>query len=187
MTGLRNSGNEVPNPDAVSQYDVQTNNFSAQLGRYAAAVVSMVTKSGTNQFHGSAFEYYRSKKFQCHNAQSDTAKTPMSSTVSAQHSAVRFVMTRTSSSAATVAIASRHRRNTRLHVPNVAQIAGNFSENTPTQRRRSSDNQRQRLQEPPTAADNTAIQFWVCNRATDLPIANNTLPSTALDPTCRTF
>jgi hypothetical protein len=51
MTGLRNSGNANPNPDAVAQFIVQTNNFNATLGRYAAAVVSTVTKSGTNQFH----------------------------------------------------------------------------------------------------------------------------------------
>jgi hypothetical protein len=63
MTGLRNSGNANPNPDAVAQFIVQTNNFNATLGRYAAAVVSTVTKSGTNQFHGSAFEFYRTKNF----------------------------------------------------------------------------------------------------------------------------
>ena len=36
MTGLRNSGNQVPNPDAVSQFNVVTNNYSAQLGRYSS-------------------------------------------------------------------------------------------------------------------------------------------------------
>src|SRR5665213_500935 len=34
MTGLRNSGNQVPNPDAISQFKVQTNNFDATVGRY---------------------------------------------------------------------------------------------------------------------------------------------------------
>ncbi len=52
MTGLRNSGNQVPNPDAVSQFNVVTNNYSAQVGKYSAGVVSIVTKSGTNSFHG---------------------------------------------------------------------------------------------------------------------------------------
>ena len=32
MTGLRNSGNQVPNPDAINQFDLATNNYSAQLG-----------------------------------------------------------------------------------------------------------------------------------------------------------
>ncbi|MEK6399190.1 MAG: carboxypeptidase regulatory-like domain-containing protein, partial [Terriglobus sp.] len=35
MTGLRNTGNQVPNPDAVNQFNVVTNNYSAQLGRYS--------------------------------------------------------------------------------------------------------------------------------------------------------
>ncbi len=63
MTGLRNSGNQIPNPDAVSQFNVVTNNYSAQLGRYSAAVVSVITKGGTNNFHGSAFEFYRDRNF----------------------------------------------------------------------------------------------------------------------------
>ena len=42
---------------------MQTNNFNATVGRYAAAVVSVVTKIGTNQFHGSAFEFYRTRNF----------------------------------------------------------------------------------------------------------------------------
>src|SRR6185312_12484083 len=63
MTGLRNSGNQVPNPDAVSQFNVVTNNYSAQVGKYSSAVVSILTKNGTNAFHGSAFEYFRDRNF----------------------------------------------------------------------------------------------------------------------------
>jgi hypothetical protein len=78
MTGLRNSGNQVPNPDAVSQFNVVTNNYSAQLGRYSSAVVSVVTKSGTNKFHGSAFEFFRDRNFNAigHNAGANASKTP---------------------------------------------------------------------------------------------------------------
>lgn len=59
MTGLRNYGNALPNPDALEEVRVETSNFSAQYGRMSGAVVSAVTKSGTNQFHGSAFEFIR--------------------------------------------------------------------------------------------------------------------------------
>src|SRR5260370_23755983 len=78
MTGLRNSGNQVPNPDAVSQFNVVTNNYSAQVGKYSAGVVSIVTKSGTNSFHGSAFEFYRDRNFDAigHNAGTNAVKTP---------------------------------------------------------------------------------------------------------------
>ena len=44
------------NPDAVGEVQVVTNNFSAEYGRNAGSVVNYVTKSGTNQFHGTAFE-----------------------------------------------------------------------------------------------------------------------------------
>jgi hypothetical protein len=48
-----------PNPDALQEFSVQTNNFSAESGRSAGAVVTAVTKSGTNSLHGSLFEFHR--------------------------------------------------------------------------------------------------------------------------------
>ncbi|MDQ3688073.1 MAG: TonB-dependent receptor [Acidobacteriota bacterium] len=58
-SGLRNTGNVVPNPDAVREFRVITNNYSAEFGRFAGAIVDVVTQSGTNQWHGSAFEFIR--------------------------------------------------------------------------------------------------------------------------------
>ena len=63
MTGVRNTGNPLPNPDAIREFRVDTNNFSAQFGRNSAGVVTVLTKSGTNQFHGSAFEFFRDRNF----------------------------------------------------------------------------------------------------------------------------
>lgn len=54
-----NQSNPMPNPDALQEFSVQTNNFSAEYGRNLGAVVNAVTKSGTNKFHGSLFEYHR--------------------------------------------------------------------------------------------------------------------------------
>ncbi|QNI34317.1 carboxypeptidase regulatory-like domain-containing protein [Alloacidobacterium dinghuense] len=59
MTGIRNYGNPLPNPDALEEFRVETSNFSAQYGRMSSAVVNTVTRSGTNQFHGSLFEFVR--------------------------------------------------------------------------------------------------------------------------------
>src|SRR5678815_213247 len=48
-----------PNPDSVQEFQVVTSNFTAELGRSSGAQVTLVTRSGTNDFHGSLFEYYR--------------------------------------------------------------------------------------------------------------------------------
>ena len=51
--------NPMPNPDALAEFSVQTNNFSAEYGRSSGGIVNAVTKSGTNDFHGSGFGYLR--------------------------------------------------------------------------------------------------------------------------------
>jgi outer membrane receptor protein involved in Fe transport len=51
-------GQSVP-LDSVQEYTVLTNNFGAQYGRASGGVVNVATKSGTNSFHGSAYEYNR--------------------------------------------------------------------------------------------------------------------------------
>ena len=60
--GLRGTGNPAPNPEAVQEFRVLTNGYSAEYGRYSAGVVDVVTKSGTNIFHGAAFEFFRNEK-----------------------------------------------------------------------------------------------------------------------------
>src|SRR6185503_12102370 len=50
------------NPDSISQVQIVTSNFTAELGRSSGAQVSMVTRSGTNEFHGTAFEFYRTPR-----------------------------------------------------------------------------------------------------------------------------
>lgn len=57
--GLRGTGNPAPNPEAVQEFRVITNGYAAEYGRYQAGIVDVVTKSGTNQFHGALYEYYR--------------------------------------------------------------------------------------------------------------------------------
>ena len=54
-----NVNNPTPNPDALEEFSVQTNAFSAEHGNATGAVVNVVTKSGTNELHGSGFEFFR--------------------------------------------------------------------------------------------------------------------------------
>jgi hypothetical protein len=50
-----------PSIDAVQEVDIQTNKYDASVGRTGGAVVDVITKSGTNDFHGSAYEFFRNK------------------------------------------------------------------------------------------------------------------------------
>ena len=49
----------MPNPDAIAEFKIQTSTYDASYGRNPGANVNVVTKSGTNNFHGSAFEFFR--------------------------------------------------------------------------------------------------------------------------------
>jgi hypothetical protein len=56
-------GNVIPNPDALSQFRMITDNFDSEFGRYPGAVVNVITRSGTNQFHGTAYDFVRNNIF----------------------------------------------------------------------------------------------------------------------------
>jgi hypothetical protein len=52
-----------PNPDAIAEFRVLESNYGAEYGRNGGGVVSVVTKSGSNQFHGTLFDYLRNDFF----------------------------------------------------------------------------------------------------------------------------
>src|SRR5712692_7335704 len=51
----------IPNADSVAEFRLLTNSFSAEYGKFTGAVMNTVTKSGTNRFHGTLFEFYRNQ------------------------------------------------------------------------------------------------------------------------------
>src|SRR5882762_4318860 len=54
---------EVPTQDSIGEFKVQDNNLGPEWGKFAGGVINMSTKSGTNTWHGSAYEYLRNKVF----------------------------------------------------------------------------------------------------------------------------
>src|SRR4051794_26796996 len=64
---MSNTNDPFPFPDALQEFSVQTNSFDAQYGANAGAVVNVVTKSGTNQWHGDLFEFVRNGAFNARN------------------------------------------------------------------------------------------------------------------------
>ncbi len=68
------SGTPVnPNPDVVQEFKVLTNSFSAEFGETSGAVMQATTKSGTNQLHGSLFNFLRNDKLDAGNYYSGVA------------------------------------------------------------------------------------------------------------------
>ena len=76
MTGLRNTGNILPNPDAIQEYRVETNNYDAEYGKMSGGVITVLTRSGNNTLHGSLFEYWRDSALNANNWNS-TLATPL--------------------------------------------------------------------------------------------------------------
>src|SRR5215510_5135622 len=66
-----NVNQPFPMPDALQEFSVQTSNYSAEYGQNAGAVVNVVTRSGTNSFHGDAFEFVRNASFTARQWQAD--------------------------------------------------------------------------------------------------------------------
>ncbi len=56
-----------PNPDSIQEFNLQSSNFTAEYGNAAGGIVNIVTKSGTNEFHGSLFEFLRNGRLNARN------------------------------------------------------------------------------------------------------------------------
>ncbi|PYS47896.1 MAG: hypothetical protein DMG13_26720, partial [Acidobacteria bacterium] len=65
--GPNSAGGTALGVEGILEYRVLTHNFSAEYGRNSGGVISMVTRSGTNSFHGSAYEFLRNKVFDARN------------------------------------------------------------------------------------------------------------------------
>jgi Carboxypeptidase regulatory-like domain/TonB dependent receptor len=73
LDGIDNNGlyinrtSVLPSIDAIDEFKVQASTYSAEYGRYGGTQVNLVLKSGTNAFHGNAFEYFRNRELDAKN------------------------------------------------------------------------------------------------------------------------
>src|ERR1700730_3621501 len=71
-----NASRSTVSQEAVQEFQVVTNSFAPEFGRSAGGVVNVVTKAGTNDFHGNVFGFLRDKSFQARNPFAPVAKPP---------------------------------------------------------------------------------------------------------------
>ena len=65
-----------PSPDALAEISVETNNYGADIGNVGGAVISSIIKSGTNQFRGNLFEFYRNSDFDANTWENNRSSAP---------------------------------------------------------------------------------------------------------------
>jgi outer membrane receptor protein involved in Fe transport len=188
MTGVRNTGNVVPNPDAIDQFNVQTNNFSAQYGRTGAGVVSVLTKSGANQIHGSTFYFHRETNFNS-NAWGQTTRTPLhrnyfGATLGGpiKHDKIFFF-------GGFGGLREINPVNFNTVVPDAKQRVGDFSENLPTTAPTAGLGAcATALNAADKAVTDYGGKFFVCDPVTHQPVAGNRLdlsPNFVADPVAK--
>ncbi|HTV56765.1 MAG TPA: carboxypeptidase regulatory-like domain-containing protein [Terriglobia bacterium] len=62
-----NGAEAIPDLDAIAEFRILTNNFDAEYGEYSGGLINVVTKSGTNQFHGDGFDFLRNTSLDARN------------------------------------------------------------------------------------------------------------------------
>ncbi len=71
-----NGASQEPNMDSIAEVRVLTSNYQAEYGRNSGGAITVVSKTGTNRFHGSAYDYYRDEELNANNFFNNATLTP---------------------------------------------------------------------------------------------------------------
>ncbi|HEU5351906.1 MAG TPA: TonB-dependent receptor [Terracidiphilus sp.] len=179
MTGVRDTGNVIPNPDAIDQFNVQTNNFSAEYGRTGAGVISILTKSGANTLHGSVFEFHQETNFNA-NSYLQTTRTPEHINRFGATLGGAVLKNRIFFFGSYGGLRQVSPQNFNTVVPDALQRVGNFSENLPSTTPVSGLGAcATHLSSTDKSNTDYGGKFFVCDPVTHQPVPGNRLD---LDP-----
>ena len=184
-TGQFNTITTIPSIEATQEFKVQSNNLSAEWGRFSGGVVNVSTRSGTNEWHGSVYEYMRNNVFDANEFFNKTSgrETPpfrmnqYGGAVGAPLSLGKLYRGRNRTFFFTDYQGTRWRRGDvfRTALPTALQRQGNFTET------RTQTGAPVIIYDPQTTGPNPA------NPAQSIraPFAGNILPASRIDPIAR--
>jgi len=165
-------GNLIPNPDALQEFRLLTNNFDAAYGRFPGGVVNVITRSGGNAFHGSLYDYFRNSALNLKNY-FNTTITPLKqnqfgATIGGPivHDKAFFFGSYEGLRIVTPTIIASNS----LVTPTPAEAVGNFSALSPSQ---------QPMVSPGVSYSCNGVQGVICPNLLD-PVAQNILKSVPL-------
>lgn len=170
-----NSPNYTPQTEAVAEMKVQTNNYGAEHANATGGVINVVTRGGTNEFHGSAFEFLRNDKLSANNFFSNRAGSPRTALRYNQFGGVvggPVVKNKTFFFFGFEALRIRSPWDSTRTVPTALQGSGDFSETLNDQAKMISVHDPLTVREDPSEAG-----AWLRD-----PFPGNTLPAARLSP-----
>lgn len=168
-----NSPGIVPVQDAIQEFRVDSNSVTPEFGRFSGGVVNMAIKSGTNQFHGSAYEYLRNRVLNANDFFNNRSGVPRNSFTQNQYGITAggpIVKDKFFFFASWENFALRNGRPTLTTVPTAAMRSGNFA-GLPT------------IYDPYTTCGLTGVAACANGQPTRQPFPNNIIPANRLDRT----
>jgi hypothetical protein len=170
-----NSPGLVPVQDAIQEFRVDTNAVSPEFGRFSGGVVNMATKSGTNEFHGSAYEYLRNKVLNANDFFNNRSGVPRNAFTQNQYGATAggpIVRDKAFFFFSWENFALRNGKPTLTTVPTAAMEAGDFT-GLPT------------IYDPYTTCGLQGLQACANGQPTREPFPGNMIPANRMDPTAK--